>query len=1050
MTPLNLTISAFGPYKDTINLDLSLLGKGGLFLITGDTGSGKTSIFDAISFALYGVASGKYRTDSANLRSDFADPSIETYVEFTFLHKNIKYTVKRNPRYLRNRKVGTGTTEQIPYATLQLENGQVVDGDRNVTDRICNILGLDWHHFKQVAIIPQGEFMDFLMASSDEKENLFRKIFNTFLYSDIQKALKEKASELSQKVKQTEESLNQYIRGIKIPENNETYIKLSEHLKNDNPSLLSEEISEYLEELNKEDKISSENLKKLQAEIDEEKNKACIELSNAENLKKQFDETESLKKKLEQIHDREQYIEELKISIYKTEKALKEIYPKHNEMKNRKDYLNSLSVEIKDKNEKLEKQKAEMDILYKKLINEKTKEPEVDRLTGRIESIQVKIPEYKTLTESKQKLDYIAEEHKQLSAKVRGLEADHIELKNKFEIETNKLNNLKDSEINLTNITHELNEEKKKNELLNNNIRSVMDMIKALSLYRSLLSKYLLIDGELEILNHEYINKESLFFSEQAGVLAHKLKQGQPCPVCGSFMHPSPAAIQTKAPSKDELDKLKTIIEQKTKQRNISSNEVHNAKGKLDEKHEKIKEFAIGIESYTPDSNEIDNLLIDIKNSIQENISSLIVKELENKVSLEQNRFDNYKATADELNKINKELEDVKTNLEKAKENLNELNNNKTRYEENYSSLLKTLEFPDKQTAEYEVSKLSKERKSIKDTILNAENKYNNIKSETDNNIAIIGNITLKLAEANEKCVESDKIYQNALIASQITEQDYLTAIAQKDNIDDMNKQVEQYNTEKLKVTENLSRCLNDVEGKTYPDIDILRFKLSDIEKRKELVNIELNKIIVRYETNKDLYIHIKKTCKSLEDYKNTYISIEDLSSTANGTAKGLQKITFERYVQAMYFEEVIKCANKRFYMMTDGRYKLVRKEDSVNMRTQSGLDLEVYDSYTGRIRSVKSLSGGETFTASLALALGLSDIIQSNSGGIQIDTMFVDEGFGSLDSDALELALKTLTALTEGNRLVGIISHVSELRERIDRKIIVKKGRTGSMACIV
>ncbi len=892
MKPINLTISAFGPYKNMVSIDFTKLGENGIFLITGDTGAGKTSIFDAISFAIFGEVSGSNRPIQS-IRSDFADPNTETFVELEFLHKNKIYKILRNPSYEKPKKKGEGFTKKTADASLEFED-KVVTGIKNVDTKIEEILGINAKQFKQIAMLAQGEFLKILFAESKDRTEIFRKIFDTNIYNLIAKKLKENLKENEEKLKELKSSFTTNTANILWSEENKVDISSKD--------LNEVDIATVLEALKLEIKNNDAENTSLQAKILKKEQEINV---NEENIKKQEElnikidnYNELLKKKIE-YKQQEKEIEDLKIKIAKNQKIKEVIKPKEENVKNQE--------------EQIQKLKKDLENLNTKIINGQKKEKE-----------------HNTKIETVNKIGEIYKEY-----------GNCVEIKDELLEKANRLKNIEKIEL-------------KKSEQV---------------------KEYTKIENEYKVMNADFLEKEDEFFKEQAGIIAEKLEENKPCPVCGSIEHPKIAKKSVSVLTKQELDKLKELLEKKHKEKQLKQEECIKTNSQMNTL----------IEDFKGDSNEEFNL---------EKSKNLIREE------------------------FNKNKEKLEINEKMLSEEYNKLSSN--------TLMIKEFDFEKFKDGVIESINLDK-NELIKDkTIQEEKNKQ-------------LQEGKIKLKEYNEEYLKE------VLNLGFNTEEEYKNVLIADKEIEKLQKFVEQFNTN---VTVNNTKILEiEKEVKDKQKLDLTEEKAKLIKEKNELEEERKVHIQVKgkLDNNTRIYNLLTQNSKELKKKIKDFIIYDELSRTANGTLPGKKRIEFEQYVQATYFDMVILEANKRLAKMTENRYWLVRKEEPEKISDKVGLDLEVGDNYNGKKRDVKSLSGGEAFKAALSLALGLSDVIQSYSGGVVIDTLFIDEGFGSLDTESREQAINTLSLLIDNNKLIGIISHVTELKERIDKKIIVTKTNDGS-----
>lgn len=912
MRPTKLIMSAFGPYSNKVEIDFDKLGENGLYLITGDTGAGKTTIFDAITYALYGRASGENR-DANMFRSKYALESTPTSVELHFTYSGKEYYIKRNPEYVRPKSRGDGFTTQKASVELYLPNGKTIDKPKEVNDAVIDILGVDYHQFTQIVMIAQGDFLKLLNSSTDERKQIFQKLFKTQKYNLLQEKIKEDFLEINKKYNSLKSTLMQYIDGIKCEEDENLYL-IIEKIKNEETPFIDviPLIEHSINDSTKEEKQCQIEISKLDDEI-EEITKILTKAKTLTNAK------ESIKKSEQELIKKEE--EKYNLSL-KVEEAKKE-YDK------RDDILNEITqIEIKlDDYDELEKN-----------INEE------ENIRNRIDDND------KLFKKNSLSKDKFEEDIKNIEEEIRSI--DEI-IKNKSKYIEKKSNLEKEKEDIDTIISYKENFDKTKES------------------YENLLKDYKIKSEKARSLKAKYDKGNRAYLDEQAGILAKNLIDNEPCPVCGSTSHPNPAKQEFNAPTKEELEDLKSKSEKAQEEERKASEKAGEVKGSLREIEERLNKLSNDIlngKSLEEKKDDVDNLLNEVLDKISDIEDKETTKEELNQ-SLQKNK-DNLTNVKDEIqNIITSKLTD-ETMLKNIAQRIDALKCN-LKYE-NKNAALKT-------------------KKSLEQTKKSIEENY----KETN--------------EAFEDC---------------------------KRSIDEINVKIAT-NKEILKNSEDID-ITKEEEKQTY-----LKTEKQNLQNKQKNINL-------KKEINSSSLEKIQLKLKEQEKVEEKYKWLNALSSTANGTLTGKEKIMLETYIQMAYFDRIINRANSRLISMTSGQYELIRKASADNKRKQSGLELDVIDHYNGSKRDVKSLSGGESFKASLCLALGLCDEIQASAGGIKLDTMFVDEGFGSLDEESLSQAIRTLSALCEGNRLVGIISHVSELREKIDKQIIVKKEKSGGSKVLV
>lgn len=918
MRPLKITMSAFGPYAGEVTLDMQKLGKSGIYLITGDTGAGKTTVFDAISYALYGEASGNYR-ENTTLRSKYASADTPTFVELEFEYNNEIYKINRNPEYPRPNKRGEGFTKQSANAELVMPDGSVITKIKEVSAKVEEIIGINKNQFSQIAMIAQGDFRKLLNCETNERSKIFRKIFKTEPYHNIEIKLSSLFNELKRNREKEKSGIEQYINQLKCNENDTLSLEL---------------------EMAKSGDVLIEDVIKLAGEII---NKDTLEYTKTQK------NIESINEEIEKINSN--------IKLYENQEATKKAYAK----------ASAKLEELKTKRNECEK-------AYKSAEAQRER---LDDLTRKINLINSKMPKYDELKSLENSINEKTQSFEKSNNSLKLKQQEITLLEKEIDEKSKALEEVKGADLLVQKLTVQKEEINKKAEALKE-LKTEIDRCKteqknlknAQSFAKSALDEY----GALE---NEYNQIYIAFFNEQAGIIADELKDGEPCPVCGSTSHPNLARKSENAPSQADVESAQNLVK------------------KAQEIADKARDTASALKS------RFDEIAANVKSAAKKLFGT------------DDNVFDNYNSN---INALKKEYDCTLALLKTANEKLNL-----------YQKLDK------------EIPKIQEKQKSLSDEIstLNTQKASDEafISENTKRVTSIKSELDFKSAD-----LAKDKLKEYTNLSNDIK-----NAIEKsKNDFDDIKSK---YDTQKG-TKASLENAL-----KEFKEIDLasLNEKSLKLNKYKKDIDKTAKSLYSRIESNKLLVDNISKKRDILKGYDDKYVWLKALSETANGDISGKEKITLETFVQMTYFDSIIRKANIRLLTMSDGQYELVRRSDAETLKKNEGLALDVIDHFNGSSRSVSTLSGGESFMASLCLALGLSDEIQSSNGGIKLDTMFVDEGFGSLDGEALDRALSALTSLSQGNRLVGIISHVDALRDRIDNKIVITKDRTiGSNAQII
>lgn len=924
MKPLKLTMSAFGSYAGKNVIDFTGQQQG-IFLITGDTGAGKTTIFDAITYALYNQTSGGERNGNM-MRSQYAQPETETYVELEFLYRGQTYRVRRNPDYkiTKTLKNGKIREQKVPHSVeLTMPDGTVFPEKKNATDaKIIEILGLTADQFSQIVMIAQGDFLKLLYTKSDERKMIFSKLFRTDIYWKIQENLRRKSMEMDERIQENDRAFEQEkSRIILLPESEE--LPLDE---------LVERLRERLKDALKEQNLRRANVEELNKKITkyEEINKLFVSLEkirqNGKELEARQAESKERRQQIENARKADKVLVAEQQNLRQqqaVEQSAQAIAKMTETLANDQEMFETLKTQ---QQEAEAKQKREAADIQKKMLALEQSFPSYEALqNARSEEQQAK--------KVWEDLGKISEEsfHK----KKAGIAA--------------------------------LKEQQKRQEQV---VEQTKKNWEQTSLSASESAKH-------------YEHMYEAFLKEQAGILAENLSAGCPCPVCGSTVHPDPAKLSDHAVTELEVEQAKKTRAAAEEKRDLAYAAFEA------EKTEKQK-LAQAVEK-----EEADFVLA-------QTIAKQQRKEAEQ----------NYVSLQKIAEQIREKL--VYPSLAEAKKQ--------------YAAMQKALEAAEQEIAKkrQKVSELAEAMNTLKGQKLAEEENQKTAK---------------KLA------VKTEKEYAKLLEKSGfVSEETYHLAILPERSRSKLEREEKEYESQCLRQQSEQKLLEKQVSGKTYTDTTELNERLK-VEKQAlkeaEKTYMELH---TAYENDRAVLQNCAVYLEKGKKMESEDQVIKSLSKTANGRLSGSAKIDFETYIQRQYFKQIIHEANKRLLTMSNHQFILKLKEEAnTGRKTNEGLDLSVYSLVTDSERDVKTLSGGESFLAALAMALGLSDIVERSAGAIHPDMMFIDEGFGSLDAQSRQQAIEVLGELAGDSRMVGIISHVTELKEQIDRKLVVSRTDKGS-----
>ena len=926
MKPLKLTMSAFGSYAGKNVIDFTGQQQG-IFLITGDTGAGKTTIFDAITYALYNQTSGGERNGNM-MRSQYAQPETETYVELEFLYRGQTYRVCRNPDYkiTKTLKNGKIREQKVPHSVeLTLPDGTVFPEKKNATDaKIIEILGLTADQFSQIVMIAQGDFLKLLYTKSDERKMIFSKLFRTDIYWKIQENLRRKSMEMDERIQENDRAFEQEkSRIILLPESEE--LPLDE---------LVERLRERLKDALKEQNLRRANVEELNKKI-----------TKYEEINKLFVSLEKIRQTGKELEARQAESKERRQQIENALKADKVLVAEQQNLRQQQEVEQSAQAIAKMTETLANNQEMFETLKTQQQEAEAKQKREAADIQKKMLALEQSFPSYEALQNARSEEQQAKKVWEDL-----GKTSEESFHKKKAGIAA-------------------LKEQQKQQEQV---VEQTKKNWEQTSLSASESAKH-------------YEHMYEAFLKEQAGILAENLSAGCPCPVCGSTVHPDPAKLSDHAVT--ELE-----VEQAKKTRAAAEEKRDMAYAAFEAEKTKKQKLAQAVEK-----EEADFVLA-------QTIAKQQRKEAEQ----------NYVSLQKIAEQIREKL--VYPSLAEAKKQ--------------YATMQKALE-----AAEQEM-----ERKRQK--VSELAEAMNTLKGQ-------------KLAEeenqktAKKLAVKTEKEYAKLLEKSGfVSEETYHLAILPERSRSKLEREEKEYESQCLRQQSEQKLLEKQVSGKTYTDTTELNEQLKAEKqalKEAEKTYMELH---TAYENDRSVLqncaVYLEKG-KKLESEDQV---IKSLSKTANGRLSGSAKIDFETYIQRQYFKQIIHEANKRLLTMSNHQFILKLKEEAnTGRKTNEGLDLSVYSLVTDSERDVKTLSGGESFLAALAMALGLSDIVERSAGAIHPDMMFIDEGFGSLDAQSRQQAIEVLGELAGDSRMVGIISHVTELKEQIDRKLVVNRTDNGSRA---
>lgn len=1009
MKLIKLTMNAFSTFHQLTTIDFENIN--GLFLISGPTGSGKTTIFDAITFALYGQASGSERNQS-HLRSDYAQVKEETYVELIFLLHQKTYTVRRSPAYARK---GYKTIKQATaYLTC---DEQTIEGIKEVNQKINQIMGVDIQQFKQIVMIAQGEFTKLIYADSENREKVLRHIFHTEPLVRFEELLREKTKMLKEQYQNSMQQLNSQFILLKLsddfmqshkefhPAYIEEAIDANKKIYEDYQLVqveyeLKEKEYQQLSQNYYQQQQINENIKHY-LHIDQEYQQHCLK---AEEMKVKKDELDKIRK-----------IQSQQTLIYQDQSL------QNNIQQNQQEYQKTL-VQEKQFLQQYEKVSQEHQTLPQLEQQKEQYQLEIHQLQEKIkqsEDYQKMSHEYqvhqKEYTHTKQQYDDLKQKHQ---AFIKRMERDqeNVQKLPSLQLQLQQSDQLVKETNQRRTMIHELSD-------LYDQYKDLQDKHYELSqIYQQRNEIY-------QSLFIQYQKEDESFKRQQAGILAQNLKEGDPCPVCGSIHHPQIAKISSQVLNAHELDLLSIQVEHAKKAQDEAYQEVlsHN---------ERLQTVKSKIDVYKQQLN--------IQEELSKQVFILLLSDIMQMIQGREKVYQKQYTEVGYLKKIQQSLEkdkDVQTKneqqLEKLLDHCHELEKKMTGYQTQMETFHITQT---SQQLTRELKEKTEALKMLQQNIQNIQESYQKIKQRQ----TWIQSQKEHLLQEKEHLQEQYQDIHQQLIDFQTQYfkdvEEYQKYYEELKTIYQREEELQNYEVKSQTLVQQLQQY-HKYHNQDIVDLTSMKNDLNALEIKQKEISQQAHEKQFTYQQNEQIISQVKKIYQKNQDIFKQYMLYQDLTDYTSGKSS---KISFERYVLSAYFDHILEYANKELLKMSQGRFAMYRKLETKGAK-QQGLDLSVMDYETGILRDIQSLSGGESFKAALSLALGLSAMIQSYAGGIELNTLFIDEGFGTLDQESLNQALNVLLDLKNDQKNIGIISHVGELQERISHQIHVEKGKDGS-----
>ena len=941
MKPIRLIMSAWGPYADKVEVDFTKLTQGSLFLITGPTGAGKTTIFDGITYALYGDVSGQNR-EKTSVRSDFANPDIDTYVDFTFSHKGEVYHIVRSPKYERKKKRGDGVTTSLETALLEREGQPPVTSVQEVTRKVTELLGLNYAQFKQIVMIAQGEFLNLLFASSSDKVEIFRNLFKTEIYDRINKVLGDKSRKLGQSISEIRHRIDETMAGIHVLDSE----LLQEEIRSEHPNyerifeLLQDEIRsidqkivETGKKLELTDQIYQQKSLELNKGTEHNKNVACLEEKKLELIE--------LEKRREKIQGIEGELQRAKTA--QTVEVQETLYQ---EAKKRSNSLIKVIEEEKIRQEVLHQNCKKSEEEMKKLPN--LEEQQMQWLKEK-QQLEAFLPILEQLMSAQNKeadgKQRVAKAKQQYELVEKNLEAQ----KQQYENKKKELKNYEQLETLIGENKVKIQEVQRMYDDIRQALQLIRDQQIAKKELECLQEEYQMNETAMKLAKQSYEEKELRYKQAAVGLVARFLVENEPCPVCGSLEHPKPATISHDVPEEEELERDKKKLEEITQRYNESYKKAANQNGLVTSKQEEINRF-------------VANLGLSVGNELNQAFET---KKAEGKHLIEQKKkLEEQQKLKEDCQKIVSLSEEAIQRDEEKKEQLREklieLQQEYERIKERVIALTENIpeEYRDRFKVEEKIRVTTKAIEDSKLFILSIQQRKEEVTKAYSNSVALLESYEKDNKECHAREQETRVLYEEKLrTVGFVDEESYKQAKRTAEVMEQMISKIQSYQ-DTVKQLEIEIKQLSQVVG-DKPKVDLLMIEQEIKEQRvcKQQIQEAREGYITASTVNRKAYDSMKEKYRKYKELSEEFGYIKDLENTAKGANS--ERLVFEQYVLAAYFEDILNASNIRLSIMTNSRYELMKVDKVSDQRTKDSLDLEVFDHYTGKRRSVKTLRSG-------------------------------------------------------------------------------------------
>lgn len=1037
MRPLKLTMQAFGPYAGRETIDFTLLENRTMFVISGKTGSGKTTIFDGISFCIYGKASGDDR-EGTDLRSQFSDEDLLTEVELEFSLRGKTYFIKRSPQQERKKKNGEGVTKIGAKAELSLiENGVMkllAANVRDVGERIKEIMLIDSNQFRQIVMIPQGEFRKLLNSDSTDKEKILQRLFHTEIFKRIEKKLDEESSDLNKLVKQQVDNRNQAIHKIEALFNEELKDYLDAKSENDTIilPLLMEEIKSMDEHLLV---IQKDMLKK-----QEERDQLQQKLNEAKKVIEQLQKLEQLRAEKEKLTAQKRVFQKKEEDIILANKAA--LLSKQEELCHRlKRELDHANNDLHHRKLEIEQLTALLQEKERAFEQEKNREGEREAQTEVLNHLQHIKDDIFSFAKIQNEVELTRSKLEEAKTRRQAAEEANKKTEEDWKNSLQKSQELEKSQITILENERRLDKLNAELELLRKFENQVLELNKGRKQRQGKEREFQAVLARMQDAKSVAEKLELQWFHGQAAILANSLSDGEACPVCGSEHHPRLArSASGEIPNEQDLKQAKADVSGLEKEKSLVESALYECQSRVSVLEESVLELKKEMVSQRNDFQEEDmvflrNELIKERNELKEsqqilqkNFSLLekLYKKIHNLEEQKKQYTEQFAFYGDKVNELAILFTEKNTEFSRMKESI--------------PADLRTIP-----AFEEKWKRAGDKLTTLQRQLETAEEQYLETRESHAKKLAGIQTVEMHTANKKEELKKEREIFvKNMAEQGFANYSSYDQAKKSREAIEGLERVTRTYREEFRSVSDRFNEHSEAMKNVKVPNMEEINLEYEKVNDQFRTLMDKTTNLKMKKRDNEEILDTINRINLEMKAAEERYKILGHLAEMAKG--QNTHRITFERYVLAAFLDDILQVSNERLAKMTSGRYQLLRKTDRSKGNVQSGLELLVYDQYTGGERHVKTLSGGESFKAALSLALGLADVVQEYAGGVSLETMFIDEGFGTLDPESLDQAIESLIDIQSSGRLVGIISHVPELKERMDARLEVIATQTGSV----